>query len=436
MSLFPTKRKALAGASCLAVVAALGAGQFWSEKAVAQDAAVEAPRFEVDPFWPKPMPNNWALGQTIGVAVDKDDTIWIVHRGWDPAAFDPTDLAVPPAGSRNEGQVVGECCNPSPPIMQFDQEGNLLQAWGGPSDTGEYEWPTSNHGIAVDDEGFVYIGGNGGSDAHVLKFTSDGEFVAQWGRAHARMVDADGATVAPDPLTGYAGVAPGGAIPEGMSYAANSMDMESFGRVAKIDLDQEANEAYISDGYLNHRVAVLDMDSGEIKRYWGAYGKPPTDEDLGPYDPSAPVAQQFRNPVHCSNVSNDGLVYVCDRPNNRVQIFNKDGTFVQEVFVATDTLFDGSVWDIDFSEDPEQKYLYMADGQNEHIRVFDRASMEELYNFGTGGRQPGMWMGVHSIAVDSEGNIYTTETYTGKRVQKFVNMGLAPVADSVVAWPM
>ena len=221
------------------------------------------------------------------------------------------------------------------------------------------------------------------------------------------------------------------------TYQANSHDQESFGRVAKIDLDEKTNEAYLSDGYLNHRVAVVDMDTGKIKRYWGAYGKPPTDEVLPPYDPVAPVAQQFRNPVHCSNVSNDGLVYVCDRPNDRIQIFRTDGTFVKEVFVATQTLADGSVWDIDFSHDPDQRFLYVADGVNEHVRVFNRQTMEELYNFGYGGRQPGMFLGVHSIAVDSKGNIYTTETYTGKRLQKFVNKGVGPVTtvNAAMPWP-
>jgi hypothetical protein len=455
-------RRAFVGVSFLAVMAALGTGQLLLQKAIAQGK--EAPRFEVDPFWPKPMPNNWVLGQAIGVAVDSRDHIWIVHRGSDPAALDNTELAVPITGNR-AGQRVGECCNPSPPIMEFDQAGNLVNAWGGPSPTREYEWPSSNHGIAVDAEGFVYIGGNGAGDAHVLKFTRDGKFVAQWGRAGARQ--AKTAAAASDPLAGYAGVAPSGGVPAAgaaipaagtaapsagaapaagaaapaaataPTYQANSHDQESFGRVAKIDLVESANEAYLSDGYLNHRVAVVDMDTGKIKRYWGAYGKPPTDDVLPPYNPAAPVAQQFANPVHCSNVSNDGLVYVCDRANDRIQIFRTDGTFVKEVFVATQTLADGSVWDIDFSHDPEQRFLYVADGVNEHVRVFNRQTMEELYNFGYGGRQPGMFLGVHSIAVDSKGNIYTTETYTGKRLQKFVNKGVGPVltVNAAMPWP-
>ena len=445
-----SNRKAFVGAGFVAAIGVLGAGQFLLGEAVAQSGR-EGPRFEVNPLWPKPMPNNWVLGQAIGVAVDSNDHIWIIHRGWDPAALDNTELATPRTGN-NAGQLVGECCNPSPPVMEFDQEGNLVNAWGGPSDTGEYEWPQSNHGIAVDAEGFVYIGGNGAGDSHVLKFTKDGEFVAQWGKQFARQVEDPNAPA--DPMAGYQGVAPGagvapaapapaaGAAPAAEApeptYVANSMDMENFGRVAKIDLNEDDNEAFLSDGYLNHRVAVVDMDSGEIKRQWGAYGKPPTDEVLPKYSPDDPIAQQFRNPVHCANVANDGLVYVCDRPNDRVQIFQKDGTFVKEVFVETQTLADGSVWDIDFSADPEQKYLYIADGVNEHVRVFDRASMEEIYHFGYGGRQPGMFLGVHSIAVDSSGNIYTTETYTGKRLQRFEFQGEGPIVQAEIPtpWPV
>ncbi|HEX6213354.1 MAG TPA: hypothetical protein VFZ38_00950, partial [Vicinamibacterales bacterium] len=126
----------------------------------------------------------------------------------------------------------------------------------------------------------------------------------------------------------------------------------------------------------------------------------------------------------------------CDRPNDRVQIFTREGKFVKEVFVAKETRADGSVWDIAFSRDPQQTWLYMADGVNEHVRVFNRQTMEEVYNFGYGGRQPGMFLGVHSIATDSRGNIYTTETYTGKRLQRFLykGMGAAPKSGQV-AWP-
>ena len=404
-------RKLYAAAAFVAVLVALGAGQAMIDNASAQTK--QAPRFEVDPFWPKAMPNNWVMGMTIGVGISSDDHVWVIHRANDAGSgLDRTELAVVKEGTPR----VGECCNPAPPVLEFDQAGNLVGSWGGPSPTKAYDWPESNHGIVIDHKGFVWIGGNGAPDAHILKFTRDGKFVAQYGKAGARM------------KAGAAGEKP--------TYVADSMDMNNFGRVAKIFIDPKANEGYIADGYFNHRVAVIDLDNGKIKRFWGAYGNPPTDDNLGPYDPAAPIAKQFRTPVHCAMVSNDGLVYVCDRPNDRVQIFTKEGKFVKEVWVAKDTRADGSVWDIEFSKDPQQRFLYMADGVNEHVRIFDRQSMEELYNFGYGGRQPGMFLGVHSIAVDSKGNIYTTETYTGKRLQKFTNKGIGAVPKSgVPPWP-
>ena len=176
-----------------------------------------------------------------------------------------------------------------------------------------------------------------------------------------------------------------------------------------------ANEAYLADGYLNKRVAIVDADTGKLKRYWGAYGNKPDDTDLGPYKPEAPAAQQFRNPVHCADLSRDGLVYVCDRPNNRLQVFTKEGKFVKEAFFAKNSLSEGAVWDVAFSRDPAQTYIFLADGRNMKIRVLRRDTLEELTSFGDGGRQPGQFYAVHSIATDSKGNLYTTETYEGKR---------------------
>jgi DNA-binding beta-propeller fold protein YncE len=401
------------GLTLVALLIGLGIGQAMIDRTSAQ--AKQAPRFEVDPFWPKPMPNNWVLGQTIGLTVDDRDHVWIIHRGNDPGNLDRTELAFPAKDSPR----VSECCNPAPPVLEFDAEGNLVGHWGGPQAGAPYQWPESNHGIVVDHKGNVWIGGNGGPDAHILKFTREGKFIAQYGKAGARK---DPKSPADKPV-----------------YIANSNDMDNFGRVAKIFIDPKANEGYVADGYFNHRVAVIDLDSGKIKRMWGAYGKPPTDENLGRYEPSAPPAQQFRNPVHCAEMAVDGLVYVCDRPNDRVQVFQKDGKFVQEYFIHKDTLSDGSVWDIAFSKDPQQQYLYMADGANEHVRIFDRKSMTELTHFGYGGRQPGMFLGVHSIATDSKGNLYTTETYTGKRLQKFVNKGLGPITTpsaTPTPWPV
>ena len=217
---------------------------------------------------------------------------------------------------------------------------------------------------------------------------------------------------------------------------AGSNDTENFGRVAKIMVDPKDNEAYIADGYLNKRVAVLDAETGAMNRFWGAYGNTPDDADLGRYDPDAEPAPQFRTPVHCADLSNDGLVYACDRVNNRIQVFQKDGTFVEELIVARETLGAGSAWDVAFSRDADQKYLYMADGVNEKVYIIDRLEMEVISSFGDGGRQPGQFYGAHSIATDSSGNIYTTETFEGKRVQKFVYKGEGPIrADQGVVWP-
>jgi len=389
-------RRTLAFGAALAVsVLALGLGQSaLQNKAEAQADGVQAPRFEVDPFWPKPLPNGWLLGMAIGVWADDQDHVWIIHRGAATLHNNERGAELNPP--------IAECCRSAPPVLVFDPEGNLVRSWGGPGQG--YEWPQSNHGVHVDYKGNVWIGGNGEKDAHVLKFTKDGKFLMQVG---------------------------------GSGKNAGSNDLENFGRVAKIWVDPATNEAYVADGYLNKRVAVLDADTGKMKRFWGAYGNKPDDANLGAYDPKAPPAQQFRNPVHCVERSVDNLVYVCDRANDRLQVFRPDGTFVKEAFFAKNTLASGSVWDIAFSKDPEQRFIFMADGQNEKVRIILRATLEELTNFGDGGRQPGQFYGVHSIATDSKGNIYTTETYEGKRLQKFVAKGVGSVrrGNQGVLWP-
>jgi DNA-binding beta-propeller fold protein YncE len=383
------------GAVLTALIVALGVGQSVLQyKANAQGRTVQAPMFEVDPLWPKPLPNHWLLGWTIGVWVDEQDHIWVIHRGAGGLNNNERGLELEPP--------ISECCRTAPPILEFDQAGNLLRHWGGPGPG--YEWPQSNHGIHIDYKGNVWIGGNGQKDAQVLKFTKDGKFLMQVGH---------------------------------MGKNAGSNDRENFWRVAKIWVDPKTNEAYIADGYGNKRVAVIDADTGKMKRYWGAYGNKPDDADLGKYDPKAPPPQQFRNPVHCVERSNDGLVYVCDRQADRVQVFQPDGKFVKEAFYAKETLGSGSVWDITFSKDPQQRFMFLADGQNEKVRIILRETLEELTNFGDGGRQPGQFYGVHSIATDSKGNLYTTETYEGKRVQKFVYKGIGTVVagSQGVLWP-
>jgi DNA-binding beta-propeller fold protein YncE len=405
-------RSLMVGASALALLVMLGITQAVLERTAAAQSkgAMQAPRFEVDPLWPKPLPNHWILGSTIGVWVDSDDHVWIIHRSTATLGNNEKTLET----------KQGECCAGAPPILEFDQEGNLLRHWGGPGQG--YEWPDSNHGIFIDYKGNVWIGGNGGPDSHILKFTKDGKFLMQVGKKGARRKEGAGAGNQEGQVAGFVG---------------GSNDQVSFGRVAKIFVDQKENEAYIADGYLNKRVAVLDADTGKMKRWWGAYGNKPDDTPLPPYNPANPPAQQFYNPVHCADMSVDRMIYVCDRVGDRLQVFTPEGKFVKEQWYEKNTLNAGSVWDIAFSKDPQQKYIFMADGVNEKVKIIDRQTLQELTTFGDGGRQPGQFYGVHSIAIDSKGNLYTTETYEGKRIQRFLYKGLAPVTkmNQGVIWP-
>src|SRR5881394_1718911 len=415
------KRNLFVGVAFLGTLGGLWVGSEVLAKR-AQGASVMAPRFEVDPMWPKPLPNHWILGQTIGVSVDAQDHVWIIHRAGSPEAGEVHATTTPPTA---------QCCAPAPPILEFDAAGNLVGHWGGPGQG--YDWPDSNHGVTVDYKGNVWIGGNGrGSppagrgtpvagqnrqqdetqtggtqsfnDNMVLKFTREGKFLMQIGKPRS---------------------------------SKGSNDLANLRLPAKTFLDKETNELYVADGYGNHRVIVFDAETGAYKRHWGAYGHKPDDVDLGRYDPKAPPAQQFRNPVHCADLSVDRLVYVCDRVNDRLQVFKPDGTFVKEAFFNKETLGSGSAWDIAFSKDPQQKYIYLADGEDDKVLVILRDTLEVLTSFGEGGRQPGEFYGVHSIATDSKGNIYTTETYRGQRVQKFLYKGLAAVTKEYqgVVWP-
>lgn len=403
--------------STAAVVAAAATG-IHPTRNVVHAKTVMAPRFEVDPFWPKPLPNHWILGQAVGVSVDAQDHVWIIHRVGSLEAGEQHATTHPP---------IAHCCAPAPPVLEFDQEGNLVRHWGGPGPG--YDWPESVHGITVDYKGDVWLGGNARGpnsgrgaingqdeaaksgdglrsfrDNSVLKFSQDGRFLLQIGKP---------------------------------AESKGSNDVNNLRLPAKTFVDPKTNELYVADGYGNHRVIVFDADSGQYKRHWGAYGHRPDDADPGPYNPNAPPAQQFRNPVHCAMLSHDDLLYVCDRENDRIQVFHPDGTFVKEAFIEKQTLGSGSVWDIAFSQDAQQKYLYVADGENDRVHIVDRQTLKVLTSFGEGGRQPGEFYGVHSIATDLEGNIYTTETYRGQRVQRFLYKGLAPVTteDQRVVWP-
>src|SRR5712671_6101847 len=352
------RRNLLCGVALAAGVIGLSAGvAMLQHAATAQDAMVEAPIFEVDPLWPKPLPNEALLGQTIGISVDDQDNVWITHRSSATLNNNEKGAELNPP--------VAICCRSAPLVIAFNPAGDVIHSWGGPGQG--YEWPESMHGIFADSKGNIWLGGNGAKDSQILKFTKDGKFLLQSGH---------------------------------QGKNAGSNDPENFGRVAQIYVDPKSNEAFVADGYRNRRVAVVDPDTGKIKRFWGAYGNKPNDDPQGPYNPTAAALQQYRSPVHCVALANDGLLYVCDRQHDRVQV-------------------------------------YHTDGQNERVRIVRRDTMTELTSFGRGGRQPSEFFGVHSIAVDSKGNIYTTETYEGKRVQKFNYKGIGKVraGDQGVVWP-
>ena len=410
------KSKHFGIAAFVASIAALGIGSVVLEKrAVVEAATAQAPRFEVDPMWPKPLPNHWVIGAVIGLGIDANDHVWIIHRQGSLEEKEQYATMTPRAS---------ECCAAAPPVLEFSAAGDLVGSWGGPGEG--YDWPASNHGIDIDHKGNIWIGGNGRGkqpaaaalprdesnmgavgpvhDSFLLKFTRSGKFLMQLGKPN-------------------------------MSKGSN--DIGNLRLPAKSLVDPKTNELYVADGYGNRRVIVFDADTGKYKRHWGAYGSKPDDTQLPPFNPADPPAKQFRTPVHGLALANDGLLYVCDRTNNRIQVFHTDGKFVKEAWVAKNTFGDGAAFDVALSHDAGQKYIYMADGSNMKVHVLLRDTLEVLTTFGDGGRQPGQFYAVHSIATDSKGNIFTTETYRGQRVQKFVFKGVAPVTkkDQGVVWP-
>lgn len=411
-----------------------------AKPASARPASATGPRFEVEMLWPKPMPNRWILGSVTGVAVDARDHIFVLSI---PDYF----TARTEIGS-GTNPPTGECCTPVPAVVEYDADGTLVGHWGGPG--AGYDWPVTPSGIAIDPKGDIWIGGSGSTDTRLLKFSHDGKFIMQVGKAVAVASATPAGTAAAD--TAYAGVSRAAAAAaagggrgrggrggrgrtSGPSLPANNASLDAFGGPTSISFDAATNEAFVADGSRNRRVAVIDMTTGEIKRAFGAYGNRPEDGAQPAYTAGS-SPKQFGTPVACAEVSKDGMVYVCDRANDRVQVFKKDGSFVKEQGVGSATLGAGSVWDVAFSADPQQKYLYVADGMNEKIWILDRATLNVISTVGDGGRQPGQFYAVHSIATDSKGNIYTGETLEGKRLQKFTFKGVGAVpANAGTAWP-
>ena len=371
------------------------------------ETAGRMPIFQADPSWPK-MPPKWDLGEVVSIAIDAQDHAWVLHR---PTTIYP----------HQKGRA-------APSVLEFDANGNFVQAWGGPGEG--YEWFESEHGIHVDHRNFVWVTGNVGGDDHILKFTKAGKFVLQIGKS---------------------------------GQSKGNTDPRNVHRAADVVVYPKTNEVFVADGYGNRRVIVFDADTGAFKRMWGAYGNVATDPPAraggpagraGGAGPAPEDLQQFRN-VHGIAISNDGLVYVSDRQNMRFQIFTPEGKFVTEVFVRPDkseqVLADrgaeamwgrpvhehyqrvvtsrSSVGRTAFSPDPEQKFLYVADRSRQRVIVMNRKTFDVLGTFGQAGQGPGEFFLMHHIAVDSKGNLYTAECddnppYGNRRVQKLVLNGL------------
>lgn len=337
----------------------------------------KGPKYVVEALWPKDLPENWTLGQVAGIAVDAQDNVWVLHR--------PRTLVDDEKGAMKDPPET-RCCKPAPAVLQFSSDGKLLRSWGG--EAAGQPWPKNEHGIHVDKAGNVWLGGND-KDDQIYKFTPEGKFLMQVGKAET---------------------------------PAGSNNPARFSRPAHMTTDDAAGELYVADGYGNRRVMVLDAATGAYKRHWGAYGtKQPTDDKLPPYKPVAitELSKSFSNPVHCVRLSKDDLVYVCDRANDRIQVFRKEGSFVKEFQVEPQTLQNGSVWDLVLSEDPAQRYIFVADGANMQVLTLDRNTGTRLSSFGRPGHMAGNFKWVHNMAIDSKGTIYTAEVGDGRRVQKF-----------------
>ena len=386
----------------------IASGLIASNQAMAADAD-EVPQFRYDPDWPKQLPNAWTVGVTGAIYITKDDHIWIAHR--------PNSITAPSENAALEG--LGECCTPAPPVIEFDTAGNVIQAWGaihqiksatlapsspytpgkdvlvGKQVSGPYPdgvWPMSEHAMFVDYKNNVWLTSQL-DPSQVVKFTHDGKLIKLFGEG---------------------------------KEAASSNDTKNFAGPTAVYVDPQTNEAYISDGYRNRRIIVLDADTGAFKRMWGAYGKPPKAEQQ---KTMAGSQKDDFAVTHCVVAANDGLLYVCDRANSRIQVFKKDGTYVREVFVGADKKSTyGNAWFVAFSADKDQRFLYLADGSNKKIWILRRSDLKVIGSLGHGGRKGGEFMSIHCLAVDSKGNIYTGETLSGNRIQRFLFTGVGPAS--------
>ena len=346
-----------------------------SEEGISSSTIEVVPTHEVDPTWPQEMPNDWIMGAVTSVFVDVQDHVWVTHLRETLTEEETGAVQDPPTRL---------CCVPAPIVIEFDAEGEVVQAWGDPDTQDVSEFPRNPHGLFVDHNDFVWIG----SYRHhrVMKFTRSGEHLMTIGQ-----YDVTGGSNDPDLLGGPAG----------------------------IWVDPETNEVYVADGYRNRRVVVYDGDTGAYLRHWGAYGERPDDDNnSSDRDPEGPPPLQFST-VHGLIGSVDGLIYVADRSGTRVQVFDHEGTFVTEKIVAGSFV-------VGLSPDPEQHWLYLADGTNHKVWILRRSDLEVVGDFGRGGRQIGQFIRPHGMSIDSRGNVYVGEASTGRRVQKFAIQGDRP----------
>jgi hypothetical protein len=370
------------------VLALVFAAAACSRATVPADTATPAasadtvPTFQVDPSWPRELPDNWILGAITGVFVDARNHVWISQL---PETLTPEEAAAvqePP---------IATCCAPAPVVLELDPSGALVQAWGDAATQDVSQFPRNPHGIFVDHNDFVWVG----TYLHhrVMKFTRDGKLVMTIGE---------------------------------YDKSGGSADTKLLGGPAGIWVDPSTNEVFIADGYRNRRVIVFNGETGGYLRHWGAYGEPPDDEyDYGDRNPEGPPAKQFST-VHGLTGSADGLIYVADRRGNRIQVFDQAGAFKAETIVAPRTLASGSAFVIVLSRDPEQRWDYLADGTNHKIWILRRTDLEIVGEFGHGGRQVGQMIRPHGMGIDADGNLYIGEASTGRRVQKFVVSPLIP----------
>ena len=329
---------------------------------------VKVPEFKVDPYWPKPLPDRWETGQLGGVCVDSKNDVWVVNR-------------------RNLTKKQLLAANQAPPIIEFDPAGKVIESFGNPNTV-----PNGIHGCTAGPHGNIYVAGM--KDGIIQKYSPTGKLLLQIGTRGVV-----------DTSTGNL-----------MGRALNS-GHDSFFKPAAIAIDPTNGDIYVADGYGNSRIAVFNKE-GHFLRQWGRPGSLAQEK--------AGVGGVFALVVHCVNIGNDGLVYVCDRQGDRIEVFTKQGHFVRNIFIHTWINgptglpdWQGTAWWIGFSPDPAQKYMYVADGRNEQVHILDRATGQILASFGRGGHQLGEFTHCHTLAVDSEGNIYVAETGTGERIQKF-----------------